>query len=134
MLKLSLFGNGDPYIHIKGTITIPDTGTVAASNNKNRNLIFKNCVLFTDGMSEINDTLVDNAKDIDAVTAMYKLTEYDNIYLKHQAVYGSIIEINQLWAIMVVLLIFLLIIIIIIITIIIIAFCSNLKNNRGNMK
>ena len=33
-------------------------------------------------MSEINDTQIDNAKDIDVVITMYNLIEYSNNYSK----------------------------------------------------
>ena len=35
--------------------------------------MFKNCVPFTNCTSERNNTLVDNAKDIDIVMSMYNL-------------------------------------------------------------
>ena len=44
--------------------------------------IFKNCAPFTDCISEINNTKIDNAKDIDVVMAMYNLTEYSDNYSK----------------------------------------------------
>ena len=66
MLKLSLCDYGDVYILVKGTITVfgqgADTKAVAAGR-KNKEVIFKNCALFTDCISETNNTLVDNAKD-----------------------------------------------------------------------
>ena len=34
----------------------------AASNNTNKNVIFKNCAPFTDCITKINNTQVDNAK------------------------------------------------------------------------
>ena len=45
-------------------------------------MIFKNCAPFTDCMREINNTQVDNAKDIDVVMPMNNLIEYSNNYLK----------------------------------------------------
>ena len=47
MLKSSLCDYGNACIHIKGTITISNTGRVAASNNRNKKIIFKNCAPFT---------------------------------------------------------------------------------------
>ena len=38
-------------IHAKRTIAVPNTGTAAASNNRNKK-IFKNCVPFTNHKSE----------------------------------------------------------------------------------
>ena len=42
--------------------------------------IFKNCAPFNDCINEINNAQVDNAKDIDVVIPMYKLTEFSYDY------------------------------------------------------
>ena len=47
-----------------------------------KKLIFKNCVPFTHCISEINNTQVDNAKDVDIVMPMYNLIEYSDNYSK----------------------------------------------------
>ena len=41
-------------------------------------MIFKNCAPFTNCISEINNTQVDNAKDIDIAMPMYNLIEYSD--------------------------------------------------------
>ena len=67
----------------KGTMTVPNTEIApAATNIINKKVIFKNCVPFTYCISEINNTEVDNAKNIDVVMSMYNLIEYDNTYSK----------------------------------------------------
>ena len=43
---------------------------------------FKNCAPFTNCIGEINDTQIDNAKDIDIVMPMYNLIEYSDNYAK----------------------------------------------------
>ena len=43
---------------------------------------FKNCVPFTNCISEINNTHMDNAKDIDIVMPMYNLIENSDNYSK----------------------------------------------------
>ena len=53
-------------IHAKRTIAVPNTGTAAASNNRNKK-IFKNCVPFTNHKSEKNNAEADGAHDIDVV-------------------------------------------------------------------
>ena len=59
---------------IKGTITVPNTAAADANaNNTYKNVIFKNCAPFINCISEINNTQVDNAKDIDIVMPMYYL-------------------------------------------------------------
>ena len=47
-----------------------------------KKIIFKNCALFTNCISKINITQIDNAKDIDIVMPMYNLIEYSNSYSK----------------------------------------------------
>ena len=54
----------------------------AAANDINKTVIFKNCAPFTDCISKINNTQVDNAKDIDIVMPMYNLIEYSDNYSK----------------------------------------------------
>ena len=50
-----------------------------------KKVTLKNCALFTDCFSEINNTQIDNAKDIDIVIPMYHLIEYSNNYSKTPA-------------------------------------------------
>ena len=62
MLKSSLCDYDDAYILVKGTITVNNTAAADAdANNTNNKVIFKNCVQFTNCISEINNTQVDNA-------------------------------------------------------------------------
>ena len=83
MLKSSLCDHSDAYILVKGTITVLNTAAaIAATNNTTKKVIFKNCALFTYCISEINNTQIDNAKDLDVVMPMYNLKEYSNNYSK----------------------------------------------------
>ena len=83
MLKSSLCNYSDAYILVEGTIAVNNTAAVGAdANNTNKNVVFKNCTPFTNCISEINNTQVDHAKDIDIVMSMYNLIEYSNNYLK----------------------------------------------------
>ena len=43
----------------------------------------------------MNNTLVDNAQDIDIVMPMYNLIEYSDAFRRHQEFYGNTIEMNQ---------------------------------------
>ena len=63
------------YIHVKGTMRVPNIGTVAAPNNRIKKLIFKNSVSFTNCISEMNNTQVDDAHDIDVEMPMCNLIE-----------------------------------------------------------
>ena len=62
-----------------GTITV--AALAVGGGNNGKNVIFKNCTPFTDCISEINNTQVYNAKDIDIVMPMYSLIEYSDNYL-----------------------------------------------------
>ena len=83
MLKSSLCDYSDAYILVKGTITVNNTAAEGATaNNTDKKVIFKNCTPYTNCISEINNTQVDNAKDIDIVMPMYNLIEYSDNYAK----------------------------------------------------
>ena len=85
MLKSSLCDYSDAYILVKGKITIAEAGADAAArqaDERNKGVIFKNCDPFIDCISEINNTQIDNAKDIDIVMPMYNLIEYSDNYAK----------------------------------------------------
>ena len=81
MLKSSLCDYSDPCILVKGTISI----TSQAGDNPNnggKDIVFTNCSPFIDWISEINNTQIDNAKNIDVVMPMLNLIEYSNNYSK----------------------------------------------------
>ena len=83
MLRSSLCGNGDAYILVKGNITVNNTAADgAAANNTNKKVIFKNCAPFTNCISKINNTQIDNAEYIDIVMPMYNLIEFSDNYSK----------------------------------------------------
>ena len=83
MLKSSLCDYSDGYILVKGTISVNNTAAAgAAANNTNKKVIFKNYAPFTNCINEINNTQIDNAKDIDIVMPMYNLIEYSDNYAK----------------------------------------------------
>ena len=83
MLKSSLCDYNDAYILVKGTIPVNNTAAADAdANNTNNRVIFKNCAPFTICTSEINNTQVDNIKDLDIVMQMYDLIEYSANYSK----------------------------------------------------
>ena len=64
MLKSSLYDYSDAYILVKGKITITGAGYNAAArqaDERDKGAPFTNCI------SEINNTQIDNAEDIDIV-------------------------------------------------------------------
>ena len=78
MLKSSLCDYSDASILDKGTIAV--NNTAAAANNTNKKVIFKNFAPFTICISEVNNTQVENAKDIDILMPMYNFIEYSDKY------------------------------------------------------
>ena len=83
MLRSSLCDYSDAYVLVKGNITFNNTaGAGAAANNTNKKVIFKNCAPFTNCISKINNTQIDNAEYIDIVMPMYNLIEYSDHYSK----------------------------------------------------
>ena len=85
MLKSSLRDYSDTYILVKATITITGAGDDAAArqaDERDKGVLFKNCAPFTNCISEINNTQVDNAKDIHILMPMYNLIEYSDNYAK----------------------------------------------------
>ena len=72
MLRSDLCDSSVMYIVVKGTITVEGTND---ANKRNRNLTFKN-VSFRSCISKINNTFIDNLKELDTVMSMYNLLEY----------------------------------------------------------
>ena len=75
MLKSSLCDHSDAYILVSGTITIDEEGDNDAAKWADER---ENGVPFTDCISEIDNTQIGNAKDIDVVMPMYNLKKYSN--------------------------------------------------------
>ena len=71
--RLSLCNYSDAYILVSGTTTVAEIA--AGGGNNGIQIIFKNCAEFTNYMSEINNTQIDNAKDVNVVMPMYNLIE-----------------------------------------------------------
>ena len=84
MLRSSLCDYSDAYILAKGNISVNNTAAAdAAENNTNKKVIFKNCAPFTNCISKINNTQIDNAECIDIVMLMYNIyVEYSGNYSK----------------------------------------------------
>ena len=83
MARSNLCDYIDSYILVKGTITVPNTEAAGiAVNNTIKKIIFKNCAPFTDCITEINNTQVDDAQNIDVVMPMYNLIKNSDAYSK----------------------------------------------------
>ena len=78
MWKPSLWDYSDAYILASGTITV--AAVAAGRGNNNIQVVFKSCASFTDCISEINNTQINNAKDIDVVMSIYNWIEDSDDY------------------------------------------------------
>ena len=75
MLGLDLCDYSNPYIVVKGTITIARPNTA----KRNKEAIFINNAPVINCTSKINSIKIDNAEDLDVVMPMYNLLEYSKI-------------------------------------------------------
>ena len=75
----------EAYILVSGTIRITGTGADHAAtqvDERNKGVTFRNCAPFTNCISEINNTQIDNVKYTDVVMPLFDLIEYSNNYSK----------------------------------------------------
>ena len=63
MLRSRFCNYSDAYVLVSGTITVAEV--VPDRRNNGIQVVFKNCTPFTNCISEINNTHIDNAKDVD---------------------------------------------------------------------
>ena len=99
MLRSNLCDYADAYMLAKGTIKITGTRDNDAAkrlDERNKDIIFKNCAPFTKSISRINNTDIDNAQDIDIVMPMYNLIEYINNYSKTSGSLWQYCNLNHL--------------------------------------
>ena len=85
MLRSSLYDYSDAYILVKGNISVKNTAAEGAAKKKkktNKKVTFKDYAPFTNCISKINNTQIDNAEYIDIVIPMYNLIEYSDNYSK----------------------------------------------------
>ena len=85
MLKSSLCDYSDAYILVKVKIIVTgakDNAAARQAYERDNGVAFKSCAPFTNCISEINNTQIIHAKDIDIVMPLYKLIEYSNNYAK----------------------------------------------------
>ena len=74
VIRTGLCDYSDAYILVKGTVTVSNAlAQSAAVNNTNKKAIFKSCAPFVSCITEIKNTQVDNARDINIVMPIYNL-------------------------------------------------------------
>ena len=78
ILRSNLCDHSNVYLLVSGTVTV--TALAAAGGNNNMQVAFNNFAPFTDCISEINNTQIDNANYINVVMPMYNLIEYSDNY------------------------------------------------------
>ena len=81
MLRSDLYDYSDAYTVVKGKIIVTNPDNDAY----NKKLAFKNNAPFTSCILKINNTLIDNAEDLDIVMPMWNLIEYSKNYRKTTA-------------------------------------------------
>ena len=99
MLRPNLCDYADSYILVKGTITITgesDNAGEIQADERDKGVTFKSCAPFTECISRINNTDIDNAHDTGIVMPMYNLIKYNDYYSKLLEVYGNTIKIFQM--------------------------------------
>ena len=85
MFKSSSCDYSETYILVKGIIIITGEGTDAAArqaDERDKGVIFKHCAPLINCKTGINNTEIDNAKNIDILMPMYNLIEYSDNYSK----------------------------------------------------
>ena len=91
MLQSDLGDYSDAYIVVKGTITV-----VRPNNNAyDKKLTFKNNAPFISCISQINNTLIGNAEDLDILMPMYNLIKYSKNYSDTSGTLWNL-EMNQI--------------------------------------
>ena len=83
MLKTSLCDYANAYILVSGRITITgaaDDDVTRRADERDKGVTFKKCAPFTKRISIVNNTDIDNAKDIDIAIPMYNLIEFSDNY------------------------------------------------------
>ena len=78
MLRSDLCDFRDAYIVVKVTITV----TNPDDNAYGKKIAIKDNAPFVPCISKINNTLIDNAEDLDVTMPMYNLLEYSKSYSK----------------------------------------------------
>ena len=85
VLKFILCDYSNAYTLVTRRVTVTGAGADASAreaDERDKGEIFKNCTSCINCKSEINNTEINNAKNIDIVMPMYNLIEYSDSYSK----------------------------------------------------
>ena len=91
MLKSNLCDYNDVCILVSAIIVVPNTAVAGSEQT----IIIKNCTPFTDCRSEINNSQLDNAKEIEIVMSIYNLIEFSDNHSKTSGSLCITIEMNH---------------------------------------
>ena len=99
MMRSNLCDYSNAYILLKGTTTIDwlgDNDATKRADETSKGVTFKNCAPFTECISNINNTQINNAKYMHVMMLIYNLIEYSDNYSKHQEIFKNITEMSHL--------------------------------------
>ena len=85
MIRSNLYDYSNAYLLVSESITIDWAGAdddAKREDKRNKGVIFKNCAPFTEFMSIMNNTQINNGKDIDVMKTIYDSIEYSDNYSK----------------------------------------------------
>ena len=88
VLRSSLCNYIEEYVLLKVTITVENESAQGKPNNaKNKKVIIKNCIPFTNCRSRKSNTQVDDAHDIDVIMSIYSLIKHNDNYSKTSEIF-----------------------------------------------
>ena len=99
MLKSSLCDYCDACVLVSVTIIVAEAGSVDAAkptDKNNKQAIFRKCAPFTNFITEINNTQVDNANSLDVAMPICKLMKFSDTHSKKFELYINFPEISQI--------------------------------------
>ena len=86
----------DAFILVSATITVPNTAASGAAASNRKNMIIENCAPFSSCISKINNTQINDAKDIDNGKEKFNRIYIVIIILKYpKKIYGITTKMNH---------------------------------------
>ena len=73
-----------------------DNAGARQTDERDKEIILKNCAPFTNCISEINNTYIDIPKDLDVAMLLYNLIKYSDSYLETSGSSWNTSEIRQI--------------------------------------
>ena len=94
MIRSNLCDYSHAYILVSGTVLIDEAGAddnAKRLDYRNKGVMFKTFVPFSNYLNNINNTKIDNGENINVVIAMYNLIKYSDNYLKSDGKFMAIL-------------------------------------------